>query len=78
MDLSSLAAPWPRFLENNRNITAEYLPHYPTEHVRLGRTAFLESMLSKPSIFLTETFGTKYEWVARNNIRRWLQMSTGN
>jgi predicted metal-dependent HD superfamily phosphohydrolase len=70
IDLSSFASPWDEFLANSRAIEAEF-PGSRDEYVR-REVAFLESLLQRPQIFLTDFFHERCEVRARDNIRRFL------
>jgi predicted metal-dependent HD superfamily phosphohydrolase len=72
IDLSSFASPWEGFLANSRAIEAEF-PGPHDEYVR-REIAFLESLLQRPRIFLTDFFHDRGEARARENIRRFLAM----
>jgi predicted metal-dependent HD superfamily phosphohydrolase len=72
IDLSSFASPWEGFLANSRAIEAEF-PGPHDEYVR-REIAFLESLLQRPRIFLTDFFHERCEARARDNIRRFLAM----
>ncbi len=64
---------WEVVLWNEHNIVAEYLQRYTVEQVAAGRTAFLQKMLTKQSIFLTPYFVKLFEGQARLNIQRLLK-----
>jgi predicted metal-dependent HD superfamily phosphohydrolase len=72
IDLSSFGSPWEGFLANSRAIEAEF-PGPREEYVR-REIAFLESLLRRPRIFLTDFFRDRCEARARDNIRRFLAM----
>jgi len=72
IDLSSFGSPWEDFLANSRAIEAEF-PGSRAEYVRREIT-FLESLLRRPRIFLTNFFHDRCEARARENIRRFLAM----
>jgi predicted metal-dependent HD superfamily phosphohydrolase len=72
IDLSSFGSPWEAFLANSRAIEAEF-PGPRAEYVR-REIAFLESLLRRPRIFLTNFFHDRCEARARENIRRFLAM----
>jgi pantetheine-phosphate adenylyltransferase len=65
-DLSILAAPEDRFNEYERQIRAEY-SMAPDQIYNKGRAEFIDEMLARPTIFLTENYA-KYEDKARANL----------
>lgn len=70
IDLSTFGCPWERFLDNSAAVKAEFAG--PEEAYRRGERAFLESLLQRERIFLTDFFHARYEARARDNIRRFL------
>lgn len=66
IDLTSFGCPWECFLRDSAAVKAEF-PGTDTEYYR-GKTAFLEGMLARPRIFLSEFFHDRYERQARENI----------
>lgn len=72
IDLSSFGSPWNVFLENSRAIEAEF-PGTPDEYLRC-ETSFLQSLLRRPRIFMTDFFHDLLEEKARDNIRQFLQL----
>jgi predicted metal-dependent HD superfamily phosphohydrolase len=72
IDLSSFGSPWDAFMANSRAIEAEF-PGSRNEYVQ-RETAFLESLLRRPRIFMTDFFHDRFEATARDNIRRFLQL----
>ena len=72
IDLSSFGNPWEAFLANSQAIEAEF-PGTRDEYVR-RETAFLEAMLRRPRIFMTDFFHDLCEEKARANIQQFLQL----
>lgn len=69
IDRSILGRPWERFSEYERQIREEY-SRYTDEEYKAGRTLFLDAMLRREHIFLTNRFREKYEGAAKANIAR--------
>ena len=72
IDLSSFGSPWEAFLANSKAIEAEF-PGTRDEYVRC-ETSFLEAMLRRPRIFMTDFFHDLCEARARDNIQQFLQL----
>ena len=72
IDLSSFGCPWECFLRDSAAVKAEF-PGTDAEYYR-GQTVFMESMLARPRIFLSDFFHDRYERQARENIRALLRM----
>ena len=72
IDLASFGCPWECYLRDSLNIEAEF--HGTTEEFERGKVAFLQSLLERPRIFLTDFFNQRYENQSRENIRRMLEM----
>jgi predicted metal-dependent HD superfamily phosphohydrolase len=70
IDLSSLGCPWECYLRDTGYLRAEF-GGSDQEYCRSKR-AFLESMLRRPRIFVTDFFYARYERSARENLRRLL------
>jgi predicted metal-dependent HD superfamily phosphohydrolase len=68
-DMAILAAPAARFAEYERQIAIEY-GTLPPEVYAAGRRAFLEGVLGKPRIFLSDYFHARLDAAARENLRR--------
>jgi predicted metal-dependent HD superfamily phosphohydrolase len=69
IDLSILGAPPDEFEAYDQAIRREYA-WVPEERYALGRTAILNSFLSRPRIYKTAEFFDIYERQARDNLRR--------
>ena len=67
IDLASFGCPWECFMRDSDAVKAEY-PGPEADYFR-GQTAFLESLLARPRIFMTDFFNTRYEQQARDNIQ---------
>jgi predicted metal-dependent HD superfamily phosphohydrolase len=70
IDLSSLGCPWESYLRDTGYLRAEF-GGSDQEYWRSKR-AFLESMLCRPRIFVTDFFYDRYERLARENLRKLL------
>lgn len=69
IDRSILGKPWERFKEYETQIREEYA-RYTDDEYRAGRVLFLDALLRRPHIYVTERFREKYEGPARANIAR--------
>jgi len=58
---------------NEENIQQELFLQYSKELVKVGRMNFLQGLLSKKSVFLSDYFKIRYESQARENIHRLIQ-----
>jgi len=67
-DMAILAADPVRFAEYDRQIAFEY-KHVPPEMYAIGRRAFLDGVLAKPRIFLSDYFHDRLDQRARENLR---------
>ncbi len=72
IDLASFGFSWECFIRDTTNLKAEF--QGPDEDYYQRKRAFLEAMLRRPKIFLTEFFNDRYERQARDNIRRLLDL----
>lgn len=72
IDLASFGCPWECFMRDSTAVKAEF-PGTEEEYYR-GKTAFLQTMLARPKIFLTGFFNEHYEQQARENIQRLLAL----
>jgi predicted metal-dependent HD superfamily phosphohydrolase len=70
-DTAILGAPPAEFDAYDAAIAAEY-KHIPAGSFRAGRRAFLDKMVARPRIFLTELFRSHLERTARANLERTL------
>ena len=69
IDMSILAAPWPKYLAYAENVAREYLPVYGVDAYQTGRNDFfLQPMIMRDRIFVTETFAP-CEAAARDNLK---------
>jgi predicted metal-dependent HD superfamily phosphohydrolase len=66
-DMSILGAPRPRFTEYERDVAAEYAA-LPSDIYRAGRRRFIERLLERQRIFLSEYFHTRLDGDARANL----------
>lgn len=71
-DMAILGAPPAAFDAYNAAIAAEY-SHVPPDAFATGRRAFLQSLASKPRIFLTSYFHDRLDAAARANLARALR-----
>lgn len=69
IDLSSLGIADEAFDENGRQIREEY-KEVPEELFMAGRSAFLDALLKRKTIYYTQFFFEKYEAQARKNLIR--------
>jgi predicted metal-dependent HD superfamily phosphohydrolase len=72
IDLASLGCPWECYLRDTGHLRAEFRGS-DQDYCRIKRV-FLESMLDRPRIFLTDFFYRRYEQLARENLRRFLAL----
>lgn len=66
IDLASFGLPWECFIRDSDAVKAEF-PGTDSEYFR-AKAVFLEAMLARPKIFLTDFFHDRYERQARENI----------
>lgn len=71
IDLASFGLPWECFMRDSDAVKAEF-PGTDSEYFQ-AKARFLEAMLARPRIFLTDFFHDRYEQQARENITRLLQ-----
>jgi len=72
IDLASFGCPWECFLNDNAAVKAEF--QGPDENYYRGKRGFLEALLERPKIFLSDFFHRRYEGQARDNIGRLLNL----
>ena len=72
IDLASFGCPWECFIRDSVKVKAEFTG--TEEEYHRGKKAFLQSMLERRRIFLTDFFNARYEQQARDNIQRLLEM----
>jgi predicted metal-dependent HD superfamily phosphohydrolase len=72
IDLASFGCPWECFMRDTNAVKAEFTGSI--EDYYRGKKAFLEQMLRRPRIFLTDFFNSRYEQQSRENIRRLLDL----
>ena len=72
IDLASFGCPWECFMRDTSAVKAEFTG--PMEDYYRGKKAFLEHMLQRPRIFLTDFFNSRYEQQSRDNIRQLLTL----
>jgi predicted metal-dependent HD superfamily phosphohydrolase len=72
IDLASFGCHWDRYLHDTNSIKAEFLGS--AEEYSQKKQKFLEAMLNRPRIFLTDFFKERYEGQARGNICRLLKL----
>ena len=72
IDLASFGCPWECYLRDSLDIEAEF--NGTKEEFEHGKVAFLQSLLKRPRIFLTDFFNQRYEAQGRENITRMLGM----
>lgn len=71
IDLSSFGCPWECFVRDSARVKAEF-PGTDAEYYR-GKSAFMQGMLARPRIFLSDFFHDRYERQARENVALLLQ-----
>ena len=69
-DMAILGSSPERFARYEQQIAAEYVPVVGLHGYSAGRRRFLESLLAKQRIFLSETFHARLDAAARANLRR--------
>ena len=69
-DMAILGASPERFDRYERSIAAEYVPVVGEDAYAHGRRRFLERLLKKDRIFLSDTFHARLDAQARENLRR--------
>ena len=72
IDFSSFGCPWDCYLRDTTALQAEFPG--PDEDYFRGKSAFLQGLLRRPKIFMTDFFNDRYERRARENIRRLLDL----
>jgi predicted metal-dependent HD superfamily phosphohydrolase len=72
IDLASFGYPWTCYMRDSAAVKAEF--QGPDEEYRRGKKAFLNALLARPRIFVTDFFNALYEQRARDNIRRLLEL----
>lgn len=66
IDLASFGCPWECFIHDSNRVKAEFTG--TEEEYYRGKKAFLQAMLGRERIFLTDFFNQHYEQQARENI----------
>lgn len=69
-DMAILGSDPGAFDRYEAQIAAEYVPCVGEEPYRAGRRFFLQGLLGRPRIFLSEYFHTRLDTQARSNLRR--------
>ncbi len=72
IDLASFGCTWEYYMQDTTNLKTEF--QGPDADYYQRKRAFLEALLHRPKIFLTEFFNDRYERQARDNIRRFLDL----
>lgn len=72
IDLTSFGCPWECFLRDSAAVKAEFPG--PEDAYNRGKKIFLEQLLARPRIFLTDFFHGRYEDQARANIGRLIEL----
>lgn len=70
LDMAILGAHPGAYDAYERGIAAEYIPSHGEARFRAGRLAFLQSMLTRPRLFLTDEAEARLATSARANITR--------
>ena len=74
LDLSVLGADAAAYDAYERGIAAEYVPVHGQARFLAGRHAFLEALLGRPRLFLTDESHNRLDAPARANINRTIQV----
>ena len=69
IDLSSFGLPWEMCERDGRLIRAEFAAVADDQYY-LGHLRFLRALQDRPTLFSTEFFRRRYEWIARENLAR--------
>jgi predicted metal-dependent HD superfamily phosphohydrolase len=72
IDLASFGCPWECFIKDSENVKAEF--EGPDEDYYRRKEKFLEALLARPRIFMTDFFNARYEQQARENIAGLLRL----
>ena len=72
IDLASFGCPWECFMNDSAAVKAEFPG--PDEDYYRGKKAFLEALLRRPRIFISDFFNDRYEEQARDNIGKLLKL----
>jgi len=72
IDLASFGCPWTCYMRDSAAVKAEF--QGADEEYRRGKKAFLNALLERPRIFMTDFFNALYEQRARDNIHRLLEL----
>ena len=78
LDLAVLGAGAAVYDEYERGIATEYVPVHGVARFRAGRLAFLQGVLAKPRIFITEAAHQSMDAAARANIGRAMAALAGS
>jgi predicted metal-dependent HD superfamily phosphohydrolase len=70
MDMEVLGAEPPQYDAYEAGIAQEYTPVFGPDAFRRGRAQFLEELLARPRLFITDYFHHLLDKAARDNIRR--------
>ena len=70
LDLAVLGAPPPEYDAYERGIATEYIRVHGEDRFRAGRTAFLQALLHRPSLFHTSRFNAALDRAARANVQQ--------
>jgi predicted metal-dependent HD superfamily phosphohydrolase len=73
IDLSGFGAPWGEFIHNGARLRAEFSARTDAEF-NAGQTVFLQRLQRRPRFYATDYFRDRYEGVARENLRRVLEL----
>jgi len=77
IDLSSLASPWDKFLNDSSALRAEQAASNDADYYS-KKIGFLGALLKRPTIFLSSHFRDRYEAKAKENIQRYIaQLEAG-
>ncbi len=72
IDLSSMGAPWEKFVSDSNDLRAE--SETSVEEYTIGKLKFFHALLERPRIFYSDYFYCRYESSARRNIQRYMSI----
>lgn len=72
VDLSSMGAPWEKFIDDSNALREE--SESSVEEYTLGKLKFFNALLERPRIFYSDYFYEHYENNARQNIMRYISI----
>jgi len=76
IDLAGFGAPWDEFMRDGARVRAEF-PARTDAEFNAGQIVFLQRLHRRPRLFATDYFRDRHEAVARENLRRVLELMAG-